>query len=284
MKQGGIHSSAKGFTIVETLIVLAVTGLLFLAAATLINGKQAKTQFQTAINEMPQQIRQVINEVSSGYFPNNGNFSCTADAFSTQLHNTAASQGTNGTCVSLGKAMQFAVGTNSSVVATYPIAGWRNATGNLDSAHPVLIAPSTTNPGWYDDSANTTLDGGLSVQAMYYYRPGSAVKYPIGGMAFMSNLGQLDVTGQLASGSQQLELVVPATSNTPNVHTALNQSKLSFADAFDTNFTNSFRGTAQLDSVNICFASGTTNQSGLVSISSNDLTVTLTIWNGSTCS
>ena len=78
MKQGGYPKGTGGFTIVETLIVLAVSGLLLISAIVMISGRTNKTQFTTAANDLKQSLEQVINEISSGYFPNANNFQCTA--------------------------------------------------------------------------------------------------------------------------------------------------------------------------------------------------------------
>ena len=50
MNRGGRNTSIQGFTIVETLIVLAVTSALFFAATLYINGQQNRTDFQVGID------------------------------------------------------------------------------------------------------------------------------------------------------------------------------------------------------------------------------------------
>lgn len=49
--------SPLGYTVVEVMIVLAVSGIMFLVAANFINGKQQKTSFANGVNEMASRIQ-----------------------------------------------------------------------------------------------------------------------------------------------------------------------------------------------------------------------------------
>src|SRR6266511_2117091 len=100
---------ARGFTVVETLIVLAVTGGLFVAIAATLSGRQNRTQFTQAIQEIQSQIQQVVNDVGSGYFPSTNNFSCSATLAGPSIATGSAEQGSNAGCVFIGKAIQFGV-------------------------------------------------------------------------------------------------------------------------------------------------------------------------------
>jgi len=117
-----------GFTIAETMIVLAVTGLLFASTALLVVGRQNKVEFQTAVNDFQQQLQQIINETSSGYFPNGGGFSCNASSVNhvVTFSSAGSAQGTNSGCIFLGKVIQFGLGTTSpenSQIAVFPVVG-----------------------------------------------------------------------------------------------------------------------------------------------------------------
>lgn len=87
------QASAKtsdGFTIVEALIVLAVTGVLFVSIIGVVSGKQSKAQFTQGINSIRDEIEQVINEVQSGYYPE-----------------VDTAQGTKQDYMTIGKVIQF---------------------------------------------------------------------------------------------------------------------------------------------------------------------------------
>jgi type II secretory pathway pseudopilin PulG len=289
MNKGGDHST-QGFTIVETLIVLAVTGFLFLMAVVAINGRQARAQFNTAINAVPQQLQQVINEIASGYYPNDESFSCNAGNsgdLTLTTSGTPVEQGANSGCAFLGKAVQFGVqGTDGEGMNTYTIAGWSQATGDIATAKPVLIARSNSIPGrgststWPDNTISTNLQNGLHVVKMYY---NGNVNNKIGAIAFVSSLGQAAApsglgSGNLISGAQQFSLV--ALKNTD-----LDQTKDQTVAAIESNIATSPVNPGTLNEVAICFASGSTDQSGLVTIGTNNRTlgVSLKIKDGQSC-
>src|SRR5882762_7178443 len=100
--------NALGFTIVETMIVLAITGALLLMAMLMISGQQGKTEFTQAINDIQAQINDVINNVGTGYYAKTTDFSCSAGA-SGPVFNASGStgQGSNTACVFMGRAVQF---------------------------------------------------------------------------------------------------------------------------------------------------------------------------------
>ncbi len=57
-----------GFTIVETLIVLAVTAAMFMATVSLVSGQVARHQYQSSMRQVQTLIQRQISEVQSGYF------------------------------------------------------------------------------------------------------------------------------------------------------------------------------------------------------------------------
>jgi prepilin-type N-terminal cleavage/methylation domain-containing protein len=277
MKQGGNNGANGGFTIIEVLIVLAVSGLMFISAVTLVSGRQNKTEFMTAVNDAKQQIQQVINETASGYYPNDNTFECTSSP--TGVLNfpiASASQGTNSDCVFLGKALQFASSGLPNSMVTYTIAGWSGATGSVTAAKPVLIARKTSPVAnnWPSEYTTTNFANGLTPNAVYYTTAAAPdTKVSADGLAFISSLGE-EVPGSsnLNSGTTQFSLMVLEKTGLTTT--------TAFADNFDNNFAHNFGIVpAQAD---ICFASSTTNDSGLVSITAGSLAVDLQIFNGST--
>ncbi len=64
-----LHGHRGGYTIIETLIYLGVTSMLFVSAAALISGQQGKTEFVQSVREVESYISDISNDVSTGYFP-----------------------------------------------------------------------------------------------------------------------------------------------------------------------------------------------------------------------
>jgi type II secretory pathway pseudopilin PulG len=289
MTQGG-YREASGFTITETLIVLAVTGVLFVSAMVLINGRQNRTQFQTAINSLQQQLQQTINETVNGYYPQNTAFTCvrgpsTPPALTTALSNDR--QGQNAGCIFLGKVLQF--GVQSSDPQTYaiiPVVGNRmDTTGATEAstlygstgAFPEAAAATVGAPNNTLTGADTSavLQQGMTVGKMWY---NGDPANKTGTVGFISTLPAIGGTG-VASGSQHLNLYTVAV-------TDLGQNTAQIATAMYP--TAGSQPLVPVSSVSICVASGTTKQWGLITIGQSgtqaaNLSVTLDIKSTSAC-
>jgi prepilin-type N-terminal cleavage/methylation domain-containing protein len=101
----------RGYTIVEVMIVLAVSGVMFVIAASFVSGKQAKTAFTQGVNTMAANLQSSIEDVIDGHY-SDVPVGCTVSASSPRyLTFTAAGsgQGTNQGCVFLGQLFHFNV-------------------------------------------------------------------------------------------------------------------------------------------------------------------------------
>jgi prepilin-type N-terminal cleavage/methylation domain-containing protein len=310
-----------GFTIVETLIVLAVTGVLFISAAAAISGRQGKTEFQVAINNLQQQLQQIINETTSGYSTTNADYSCTTAGLhqpvTIRATASAPPQGTNQGCIFLGKTIWFggpAAGSDNSIYI-FPLAGNKYAPGSTNEvttygdAWPTAVAPGSqpvTNGGTLginaaptDDTATYTLAGGL--QYVWGASNGSLVHItwpnPVA-IALLSSLGSYASSGtsqQLSSGSSSLGLYgymnTWTSGNTDTVaHVVDNIDNLNPTATLNTasGIVNGSNLVA-LRSIELCFSSGTTKQSGEITIGpvntfASGLTVSTKIFNTLDCS
>ena len=258
---GGEHSN--GFTVVETIIVLAVTGILFVSAVSLIEGRQNEAEFMTGINNLQQQIQQIINETASGYYPNNGTtFSCSSSPGSAPTITPLPSgstqyQGTNGDCIFLGKAVYFNGSSSAGNFTVYPLTGNRldvagNQVTSLSAARPVAIAPGASSPSGYpNDSTTFSAENGLMFAwAKYETSPGTYALSTSAVVAFINSPTSFG-NPSLLSGSQQLGVYgfdVPAPQNV--------------VDAINNNMSS----TSPLYGLELCFNSGGTNQSGVITI------------------
>ncbi len=106
-------SKDKGYTLVEVMIFLAVTGALFVMAMVAINGKQAQAEFATGVRDFNSRIQSIINEVNNGYFPENASYNCKfagglpGAALDLSTGGSPSGQGTHPDCVFLGKVVYF---------------------------------------------------------------------------------------------------------------------------------------------------------------------------------
>jgi prepilin-type N-terminal cleavage/methylation domain-containing protein len=276
-----------GFTVVEVMVVLAVTGMLFVLSASLIAGKQNRTAFDQAIRQVQAQIDQTINEVATGYYPNTGNMNCIASGGNVTLTVAGGTgQGANAGCVFAGKAVQFGiVGTDPEEFKVYSMAGLQKGgpggieSGSLADARPKVIAPTSAAPTLPNSTVTETLQNGLTVTRMWYNDGGGDRE--IGAVAFTNSFAAYDTTtGAILSGSQRVD-VVPIDDNN-------NNSKLGVSQTTGVEVINSRIASATANpsgGVFICFRSGSTDQSGLITIGNNNrqLSVKLDIKNGISC-
>ncbi len=290
-----------GFTIVEVMIVLAVTGIMFVSAVVLINGRQNKTEFTTAINNLQQQLQQIINETVSGYYPNQGTFTCQGNSTGpVTFTGTATKQGANGGCIFMGKAIQFGSDTNPSALGVLPLAGNQFQPSTTDAVLTVAQAkPRAVYPGALDTpnvptnlAATSFMENGLSVATSNNFCGGglggicyldafTGTKLATGIVAFISgdssgNITSTDASGNLQPGSQQMSLY-GVTGSTAN------KSLTVASDAVGgTGSPASASKLAAASQVAICIASATTKQSGLFLIDGG-LHVSLGLHSGLIC-
>jgi type II secretory pathway pseudopilin PulG len=168
-----------GFTIVEVMIFLAVSSVLFIAAAGAFTGRSQQTQFTQAMQDLQSQFRTYANQVRTSYLGGAGQYTCAAGT--TIIGGTVrpvltpdASASTNQDCVLLGRALQ--VIPNNDTIYSYPVFGLRNVYNGAvkTDAFPSSIndaAPEPANNGklppdlvWYMAEVYH-IPGGLTVKS-----------------------------------------------------------------------------------------------------------------------
>ncbi len=246
MKRG---STQAGFTIFETLIVLAVSAALFTMVALTMSGSQNKAQFLQATQNLQSRIQQIISDVPNGFFPNTGNVQCSASAAGVIINSASQEQGTNQDCVFLGKVVQFHIqGTDPEQINTYSIAGWRQAT-TVAAAKPIVVNV----PGAID---TTLMNYGLTSKSLTYGG------IPIGAFGIISEMGSLNAAGSYESGNQRVDLVPIMSSN-------LNVTTGSSVSTINSNLAASMANSNPPGGILLCVQSGTTSQTALITIGSD---------------
>lgn len=277
---------SSGFTIIEVLIVLVVTGLLFLSATALISGRTDQTDFEQSSRDFQQQIQAAINQVESGTYTGTTE-NCTPGTPLTFSGNNYG-QGTDEDCIFIGDLLEFGVGANQQGINTYTLAGLRQqANGkemnSLANADPTIVPLSSGGA----DVTPSTLEYGLhpytaaGQSSMSYSVNGSGLT-SIGAFALVYSFASYTGGGNIESGSQQID-VVPLVGST--LGESLANLKADVASELPLS-----PDTASGTQVFICAMSGTTNQDALVTIggtnnggsNNGQLGVTLTILNSST--
>lgn len=161
-----------GYTLIEVMIFLAVSGAIFASAVVLISGQQGRTQFQQSMRDLNSQIQNSISDVKTGFYVSGGNAVCSVDpnTFAITVSNPGASeQGSNEECIYLGKTFQTI--ENQDTLYTYNVVGSRiyktsassNATATAErfqDTNPQPIFPTDTGP--VDLTEEYKLSGGAN--------------------------------------------------------------------------------------------------------------------------
>ncbi len=220
-----------GFTLLEVMIFVAVSGFIFVFAVGSITSQQRRVQFSQSTREFESKILDIINDVSTGYYPMNDLIGCSAGGAGQRPTLSSAGgteMGTNSACLNIGKAMQLrpVVDTTQqeSNFYVYNLIGRRYAgdaddgvtVKNLADAKPLAATLNTIN----DAVEYAELRYGLKVTRVYSGSDLSNVR-EYGTIAFVSNFEGSPVGNSPASSQGQTIRVggIVDTSTDPADHT-----------------------------------------------------------------
>ena len=226
---------SRGFTIVEVLIFLAVSSALMVSAFTLISGSQNKASFTQSINDVQQQIDSVINNVANGYYSaGETQKQCVIIGGIPNFTGNPVGRGSSADCIFLGRFIAFTNGSDEYTV--YNVAGRRQKDGSdvtkMVDANPTIIL---------DTEQKYTLKNGLTFKS----------NNGINAFGFFNGLGASSgVSDQLNSGYQQASFYGFIFGT---------DLPVGFASKYDSE-------KDPTDGYTLCFDSGTTNQSGVITI------------------
>lgn len=145
---------SRGYTVVESMIFLAVSSALFVMVILTLQGRQAQAEFSAATREMESRIKDVINDVETGYYAGTENLECTVQQPRGELDFDPidGQRGTSGDCIFIGKAIQFGVTGDDKAYNVFSIAGARttwasgkttNLISNYDGSRATAIEQAT---------------------------------------------------------------------------------------------------------------------------------------------
>lgn len=147
-----------GFTIVEVLIVLAISGLMLVSAITVFSNSQRDTSFNQAVYDLQSELKSIANDVSSQSVPGLERYKCEPSSLGGSMRPTLSSDTPTGeSCMYLGDAIQ--VITNGTHLYIYPVFGLRTVySGSTDTGEtPTTITDANPNPA--TDSSDNIITG-----------------------------------------------------------------------------------------------------------------------------
>lgn len=264
----------------ETLIVLGVTAILFVSALAGISGRQNRIQFSQGMREIEAMIRDVLNDVSNGFYPTVPGLICTADTSNGPPrigYNSVSPTDTTGTkadCVFAGKVLQFGTDTDTTetTAITYSLAGRRlNYVG-------VRADPVTTfaqlKPAVVDSRNTNNLITPVSSQISQIDIMTETTKLPYGIQIILSNkniggraigIFYRDFKGIAASGQQASGTTGTAVARVTSAAGGLSAMRpQAVIEAADSLTASSFL--APTENLALCFKSATTDQTATITI------------------
>lgn len=209
-------ASKGGYTIVEVLIVIAVTSAIFLSITRLFSGQTGDAVYAQTMQDLSSKIRTFSNQVNSNSFPDTSGYSCTVAGGTVTLTADSTSQlGTSKDCIFLGRALKVEVG--SKTVYSYVVLSPRNVwTGGVDTGVPVSsFSQAKPTPAWYNSNLilvdTYDLEGGSQITYSRISGQGTA-QYSLMGI-----YGNLESSASSVSGTPPLimmgyPLASPSTS------------------------------------------------------------------------
>ncbi len=278
-------SAKSGFTIIEVMIYLAVSGILLSSAYVLITGRQNYSEFILGIRQIASNIRTDISNVSLGYYPSL-DLKCQPKSGGgiTITSTTTPSQGTNNGCQYIGEAIQFDPNNQPDEYNVYTVAGAEfqgsnnTLVTNLSNSYPLAVPNSVSNSiqtvtlpyGIHLYSINSNILTQCNSVSQAYLCP------------YMFGVYSLTGASSAVNGSGSVDLVPYCDNKSINENTAE-----SYIDSIDNNPNGVCPATDYPPSsdynpasgIVYCFDSSTTNQSGVITIGAggNPNLVNLTI-------
>ena len=99
-----------GFTVVESLIFLAVAGGLVATTITMLYNRQKSVEFRQSVKQFEADLNDIINDTATGRFPVVNQVKCSYDQLTQEIlfePDSEAAPGRNKSCIFLGKVIQF---------------------------------------------------------------------------------------------------------------------------------------------------------------------------------
>lgn len=267
------------------MIFLAVSGAMFVMVVLLVNGKQGRTEFQQAVGDFVSSLRDVANDVSTGYASYNAN-GCAVTTTHRVTDSRIDPNPGEQRCIFIGKVLQFAPsGSNGAKYQVYGVVGnqFDPATGQTPSsiatAHPTALAPgagasaSNTNHSQISDIAYNA-----TVTSVTYNN--GAGNQAIGAFGFFTTFQSIYNLSNNALNSGAIHVDTYPIVSSPAV--GLNASSTAAVTAI--NNTGSYGVINPSQGITICLTSASSNQVAAVKIggTSGEFNVSSTISNGGT--
>ena len=191
------HLSNSGYTVLEVMVVMAVSAGLFFTAITAFGGRQQEVQFTQAVRDFDSRLSDISNDIASGFFNNSDNLECNVVSApppamkKLNIFSGSDLQGASDKCVFIGKVLQFqpqGLSENKSKFKLITVLGSRYITAsgtspvnNLSEAAPKAIEQNVE---------TIDLDWGLRVTKILYQNASVPSGQNIGSFGYFTSFTQ----------------------------------------------------------------------------------------------
>jgi len=237
----------RGFTIVEVLIVLAISGVIMVATLPFISNKQNNTQFTVGIRQIQNQLQDILNNVSTGNVtvPASVNYSCTSsNGAGPVITSTLSNLGTNFGCQYIGMGIYF----DKNSMQIVPIIGQKYSDSNLTKV--TSLASAKPCPMIFVTNGCSQVNGA------------STINYP-------SSITMSKYSNTIGTGLVAIYSITSISSDVSNGSGGVDLLNLGLNASIGTEIPNSgniLASTYNLP-IDICFNSGTNSNSGVIHLS-----------------
>jgi type II secretory pathway pseudopilin PulG len=141
-----MKTRSEGYTILEALIFLAVSGILFAVIYPTFIGRDNTEKFSQSVRDLESKINDTANDVSTGYFPASANRCSVNGSGRIVITGSGSEQGTNVDCIFLGKALRFNNDTDKPAMDIITVVGKKTDDGaaiaTIAGSDPTAVTPA----------------------------------------------------------------------------------------------------------------------------------------------
>lgn len=275
--------SKSGFTIVETMIFLAISGVTFVMAVTILGNQQRKTQFDQSVTYMESTMNDISNDTSTGVFPEISGVRCTTSGGAGDIQfrdDPTANPGENNECVFVGNVVQlFDANESDEKYFVHTLVGKNDPTSNsFSDTDPVPLYSTNLIAGDSNFGESGTVEfslpWGTTIKRAFYKDSTNNTIYVRGVAYVYSNFGSKILDKTFTSGSASVGLYAAVASSNPQIMTNSVLSKSDFRDSISSQATsgNPTIYVAVPDKISICLE-GVDGKKAMVDIGSESGTV-----------
>jgi Tfp pilus assembly protein PilW len=136
-----------GYTVIEVMLFLTISTVIFVAAIGVFSGRREATQFTQTMQDLQSQFRAYANQVSTSYTPDMGGLKCAVGLTpSSSVARPVFSNSGSDTqdCILLGRAIQ--VIPNEDSIYAYPVFGLKTIHNGINDTKNYPATPTEAAP------------------------------------------------------------------------------------------------------------------------------------------